>query len=100
MQCFERELGPLNLAEWTRPRGGYFISLNVPDGFAARTYELCKKAGLTLTAAGATYPYGRDPKNRNLRIAPSYPSVQELTEAATLLCVCVKYAVLESKVAE
>lgn len=100
LQCFERELGPLNLAEWTRPRGGYFISLNVPDGFAARTYELCKKAGLTLTAAGATYPYGRDPKNRNLRIAPSYPSVQELTEAATLLCVCVKYAVLESKVAE
>lgn len=100
LQCFEQELKPLEIAEWTQPRGGYFISLNVPDGCATRTYELCKKAGLTLTAAGATYPYGRDPRDRNLRIAPSYPSVEELTEAATLLCVCVKYAVLESMGAE
>ena len=100
LQYFKQELSGLDIATWTVPRGGYFISLNLADGFAKRTYELCKAAGLTLTAVGATYPYGKDPLGRNLRIAPSYPTVPELRLACELLCICIKYAVLESRTIE
>ena len=85
----------LGIAKWTDPDGGYFISLDVMEGCAARVAALCKDAGLILTGAGATYPYGRDPHDSNLRIAPSYPSVEELAAAADLLCVAVKLACLE-----
>lgn len=91
----ERELGGLGIAEWTKPRGGYFISLDVPDGCAKRAHTLCKEAGVTLTPAGATFPYGADPADRNIRIAPSYPSIDELREAAGLLALCVKIASVE-----
>ncbi len=96
----EKELGGLGIAEWTNPKGGYFISLDLPDGCAKRTHALCKQAGLVLTGAGATFPYGNDPRDRNLRIAPSYPGNEELELAAELLCICVKYAVLEQRCAK
>lgn len=95
LNTFEKELGSIGVAKWTNPRGGYFISLDLPEGLAKRTHSLCKEAGLVMTGAGATYPYGNDPKDSNLRIAPSYPSTEELALASKLLCISVKYAILE-----
>lgn len=91
----EKELGGLGVATWTNPEGGYFISLNVMEGCAKRVVELCREAGVVLTPAGATYPYGIDEKDSNIRIAPTYPSSAELDDASELLCIAVKYAVLE-----
>lgn len=91
----EENLGGLGIAKWTKPNGGYFISLDLLDGMAKRTHTLCKEAGLVMTGAGATFPYGKDPKDSNLRIAPSYPSVSELDMASKLLCTAVKYSVME-----
>ncbi len=91
----ENELGSKGIASWVEPKGGYFISLDVYDGCAKRTGELCKEAGVTLTTVGATYPYGVDPHDSNIRIAPSYPPVHELDLAAELLCICVQLAVIE-----
>jgi len=95
LNTFERELGGLGIASWGNPRGGYFISLDVADGCAKRVFNLMKEAGVTLTDVGATYPYGKDPNDRNLRIAPSYPTVGELQKAIDVLCVCVKLAAAE-----
>ena len=97
---FEEEFGDLGIAEWTKPKGGYFISLNLPEGCAKRTHTLCKEAGLVLTEAGATFPYGKDPKDSNLRIAPSYPDKEEIALAAELLAISVKIAVIEKVLAE
>lgn len=97
---FRHELGGLNIAKWTEPKGGYFISLDVMDGTAKRVYELCKNAGVTLTTVGATFPYGKDPNDRNIRIAPSYPPVDELLMATKLLCLCVKIAACEKLLGE
>ena len=91
----ERELGGMGIANWTRPRGGYFMSLNVAPGTARRVYELCLDAGVKLTEAGATYPYHRDPEDSNLRIAPSFPDDDDLQLAMDILCVCVKLAACE-----
>lgn len=91
----EKELGGRGIAKWVNPKGGYFISLDVMNGCAKRTGELCKEAGVTLTPVGATYPYGIDPNDSNIRIAPSYPPVSELDVAAELLCVCVRLACVE-----
>ena len=91
----ENSLSGLGIAKWTKPNGGYFISLDVLDGCAKRVTELCANAGMTLTPAGATYPYGHDAKDSNLRIAPSFPNVEEISKAAKVLCVSVKYAALE-----
>lgn len=93
LNTFERELS--GIAEWTKPRGGYFISLNVPDGTAKRVFTLCKEAGLVLTNVGATFPYGIDPRDRNLRIAPTFPSNADLQKACDVLCLCVKLAAVE-----
>ncbi len=95
LKAFNETLAPTGIAEWTEPRGGYFISLNVPDGCAKRVYALMAELGVKLTNAGATFPYGNDPRDRNLRIAPSYPSVEDLTVAAEALCLCVRIAALE-----
>lgn len=89
------ELAGLGIASWTEPKGGYFISLDVMDGCAKRVGELCKEAGVVLTTIGATYPYGKDPNNRNIRIAPSYPPTEELDIAAELMCICVRLASVE-----
>ena len=94
----ENELGDKGIATWFNPKGGYFISLDVMPGCAKRVGELCKEAGVTLTTVGATYPYGVDPQNSNIRIAPSFPPVAELDIAAELLCICVKLACIEKLV--
>ena len=94
-ETFEKEFSGLGIAEWINPNGGYFISLDILDGTAKRTHALAKEAGVTLTTAGATYPYGNDPRDRNLRIAPSYPTPEELKQAIGVLCVCVKLAAVE-----
>lgn len=84
------------IASWSHPRGGYFVSLDVYPGCAKRTVELAKAAGVTLTGAGASWPYGKDPKDSNIRIAPSYPSTEELSQAMDILVLCVKLAVTEN----
>lgn len=95
LNCFDLELGDTGIANWTVPNGGYFISMDILSGCAKRVGVLCKEAGLVLTPAGATFPYGNDPDDSNLRIAPSFPEVDELKMAAEVLCVAVKYAALE-----
>lgn len=94
-EIFARELGPRGIAAWSHPLGGYFISLDLPDGTARRTYDLARAAGVTLTPAGATYPYGRDARDRNLRIAPTYATLEEARKATEILCAAVRVAVLE-----
>ena len=89
------ELDGTGIATWTTPNGGYFISLEVMAGCAKRVVALCKEAGVTLTGAGATYPYKNDPKDSNIRIAPSYPSPEEMSQATDLLVLCVKLAAVE-----
>jgi DNA-binding transcriptional MocR family regulator len=85
----------LGIAEWTKPRGGYFISLDVLPGTAKRVYNLMKDVGVTLTAVVATYPYGIDPRDSNLRIAPSYPTDDEIRDATEILVLTVKLAAVE-----
>ena len=94
-ETLERDLGGLGIAEWTHPNGGYFVSLDLSDGCAKRTYELAKEAGVTLTPAGATFPYGKDPRDRNLRLAPTCCPVGDLATAASILTVAARLAALE-----
>ena len=91
----DREIKPLEFANWVKPKGGYFISFNTMPGAAKRTLALCKEAGLTMTTAGATFPYGIDPNDSNIRIAPSLPPLEELEAAMNIFCTCLKLAALE-----
>lgn len=95
LNAFDKELTGLGIAEWKKPNGGYFISLYVLKGTAKEVGRLCKEAGVTLTTVGATYPYGIDPDDSNIRIAPTFPDVDELNAAVEILCVCVKLAAVE-----
>ena len=95
VDALDREIAPLEIASWRRPKGGYFVSLYAMPGTAKRTLARCKEAGVTMTGAGATYPYGRDPQDSNIRIAPSLPPLEELEQAIAVLCVCLKMAALE-----
>jgi aspartate/methionine/tyrosine aminotransferase len=98
-ETLRRELGGLDIAEWTEPLGGYFISFDSLDGCAKRIVSLCAEAGVALTPAGATYPYGNDPRDRNIRIAPTFPPLAELGEAMEIFCTAVKLACAEKYLA-
>ena len=95
LDALDREIAPLGIASWKRPKGGYFVSVDTADGLAKRTLALCKEAGVVMTGAGATFPYGKDPHDRNIRIAPSLPPVAELEAAIEIFCVCLRLAALE-----
>lgn len=95
LETLERELGGLGIGTWTSPRGGYFISFDAMEGCAKAIVAKCKEGGMVLTGAGATYPYGVDPRDSNIRIAPSYPSLAEMKEATKLFVLCVKLTSIE-----
>ncbi|MCH5276043.1 MAG: aminotransferase class I/II-fold pyridoxal phosphate-dependent enzyme [Lachnospiraceae bacterium] len=95
LSILDQELSGLGIAEWTRPRGGYFISFEALEGCAKRIVAKCKEAGVVLTGAGATYPYGKDPQDTNIRIAPSFPTPEEMAQAAELFVLCVKLVSVE-----
>ncbi len=95
LDTLESQLANLDIAHWHHPRGGYFVSVNVMPGCAKRTVQLLKEAGVVMTGAGATYPYGNDPKDSNIRIAPSFPTVEELSVAMELFCLCTELAAVE-----
>ena len=99
VNTLDKEIAPLGIATWKRPKGGYFVSLDTMDGLAKRTLALCKEAGVVMTGAGATFPYGVDPRDRNIRIAPSLPPVEELETAIDVFCTCLKLAALEKLLA-
>jgi DNA-binding transcriptional MocR family regulator len=92
LDILQEELGDLGIASWTRPTGGYFISLDVPDGMANEVVSLAAGAGVKLTAAGAPFPYGKDPQDQNIRIAPSFPPPADIEQATRVLTACVKLA--------
>ncbi|MFD2616387.1 aminotransferase class I/II-fold pyridoxal phosphate-dependent enzyme [Terrilactibacillus laevilacticus] len=95
LELFDSELEGKHIATWSKPNGGYFISLNTLDGTAKDIVELAAEAGVTLTGAGATFPYRKDPKDRNIRIAPTFPSLEELELAIQVLCVCIQLISVE-----
>jgi len=95
IETLRRELGGLGIAEWTEPEGGYFISFNSLDGCAKKIVSLCAEAGVALTPAGATFPNGNDPQDRNIRIAPTCPPLTELGQALEIFCTAVKLAAVE-----
>lgn len=95
LSALEKKIAPLEIARWTKPKGGYFVSLDAMPGTAKRVVALMKDAGVVLTGAGATFPYGKDPNDSNIRIAPSLPPVEELETAMDVLCVCLRLAALE-----
>ena len=101
LEVLERELGGLEIGSWIAPRGGYFISFDALDGCAKAIVAKAKEAGVVMTGAGATFPYGKDPKDSNIRIAPSYPTPEELAVAAEVFVLSVKLAsvdkILETK---
>ena len=95
LEIFDEDLGDTGIGSWTRPRGGYFISFTGLDGTAKATVAKAKEAGVALTGAGATWPYGNDPHDSNIRIAPSFPSIEELEQAARIFTVCARMTALE-----
>ena len=100
IDTLEKELGGLGIASWTKPKGGYFISFDTMEGCAKEVVLKCKKAGVVLTGAGATFPGGKDPDDKNIRIAPSFPPVADLEIAANLLCLCTKMAAVDKLLGE
>lgn len=95
LKALESNLKPVGIGEWTNPNGGYFVSIDVLSGTAKRVVQLCKEAGVVLTGAGATYPYGKDPDDKNIRIAPTFPPNDELITAMDVFCICTKLAACE-----
>ncbi len=97
LEVLDREIAPLGFASWNKPKGGYFVTLDTMPGTAKRALALCKEAGVVMTDAGATYPYGIDPADSNIRIAPSLPPVEELRQAMEVFCLCLKIAAFEKE---
>lgn len=100
LEVLEKELGGLELGTWTKPHGGYFISFHTMEGCAKKVVGKCKEAGVVLTGAGATYPYKKDPKDDNIRLAPTFPSSEELSTATDLFVLCVKLVSVEKLLAD
>ena len=100
LEVLDRELSGANIGTWTRPRGGYFISFDAMEGCAKAIVAKCKEAGVVLTGAGATFPYGKDPKDSNIRIAPSFPTPEEMAQATDLFVLCVKLVSIEKLLGE
>ncbi len=100
LEALDNEIAPLGIGDWTKPKGGYFIAFDAEEGTAKRIVSLCADTGVVMTKAGATYPYGNDPKDSNIRIAPTYPSVSELKLAMEIFCVAVKLATAEKLLSE
>jgi DNA-binding transcriptional MocR family regulator len=98
LDAFEKEIKPLGFGSWNRPKGGYFVCLYTMDGTAKRALKLCEEAGIVMTPAGAAFPYGNDPHDSNIRVAPTLPSLEELKSAVEGLCICLKLAALEKLV--
>ena len=96
LDMLEKEIAPLGIGEWVKAKGGYFISYNTVGSSAKRIGELCKNAGLVLTTVGATYPYGVDPNDKNIRIAPTFPSLENLGKDMEVFCLCAKLAAVEA----
>lgn len=100
LDVLETELAGTGILEWTKPEGGYFISINTLDGCATKVVSMAKECGVLFTPAGATFPYRKDPRDRNIRIAPTLPPLSELTEAIKILCICIKICSAEKLLAE
>ena len=100
LEVLNTELGGLGIGSWYAPRGGYFISFDAMEGCAKEIVAKCKEAGVKLTNAGATFPYGKDPKDSNIRIAPSFPTPEEMAQAADLFVLCVKLVSIEKLLAK
>lgn len=100
LDLLQIELGDKNIAWWNKPNGGYFISLNTLDGCAKAVVSMAAEAGIKLTSAGATYPYGKDPRDRNIRIAPTFPPLKELKKAIELFCICVQFISIDKLIKE
>ncbi len=100
LRILDNELGGLGIGQWTRPNGGYFISFDAMEGCAKAIVSKCKEAGMVLTGAGATYPYGKDPKDSNIRIAPTFPTTEEMEMATELFVLCVKLVSVEKLLEE
>ena len=92
LNAFDRDLAGMEVGTWVKPRGGYFISFDALPGTAKKIVAMCKDAGVVLTGAGATYPYGKDPLDSNIRIAPSFPTPEEMQQAADIFTICVRLA--------
>ena len=100
LDMLEQHIAPFGFASWNRPLGGYFVSLDTMPGTAKRALALCADAGVVMTPAGATYPYGIDPNDSNIRIAPSLPPIAELKQAMEVFCTCLKLAACEKLLEE
>ena len=100
LDWLDREIAPRGIARWQKPNGGYFVSVNTMPGIAKETWRLCKEAGLTMTGAGATFPYGKDPKDSNMRVAPSLPPIAQLEQAMEIYCLSMRLAALNKLLAD
>ena len=99
-KTLKEELGGVGIADWTTPRGGYFLSFNTLPGCAKKVVEMCGEYGVKFTPAGASFPYGYDPEDKNIRLAPSFATVEEITQAIKVLCLCTKLAAIEKLMKE
>lgn len=100
LSALDKEIAPFGIGSWHKPNGGYFISFDAPNGCAKEIVQLCKEAGVVMTPAGASFPYGKDPQDSNIRIAPTFPTIPELEAATEIFCCAVRLAAAKKLLAE